>query len=133
MRPEPINPNFEQLRASHALATVNGEHGGQITRSEVNKLPALIVGNGLLATAAFASETNDEREPKRPGMKHAMDSVATLLAQDVFAMAAMSGAADAGDLISKLSKAPSTDLQRATAEALAYLAYLKRFVRVEGE
>ncbi len=121
--------NLEQIRAAHALATLKGEHGDQITRSEVNKLPAMIVANGLLAATAFAKETNDKGEPKRMGMCEAMRSVATLLALDALGIEAMSGATDAGDIVTRLSAAESAELQRATTEALAYLGYLKRFAR----
>ena len=50
--------NLEQIRAARALADERNT-----TKRDVTKLPALIINNGLLATAAFAAETNDKGKP----------------------------------------------------------------------
>ena len=113
--------NLEQIRAAHAL-----EVAKKTTKSDVNKLPAIINANGLLAATAFAKETSDKGS-KRVEMKAVMDGVATHLASQGIA----AGATDSGSLIAKLAAAQSTELQRATTEALAFISYVKRFAGKE--
>jgi CRISPR/Cas system CMR-associated protein Cmr5 small subunit len=122
--------NLEQIRAARALADQS-----KTTKRDVTKLPALIVNNGLLAATAFAAETNDKGRPKRRGMKAAMDSVALHLSNPQLGLPVMKDAKEAADIISRLTKAPaaSGDLQRASGEALNYIAYLKRFAQKAGD
>ena len=111
--------NLEQIRAAHALkkATI-------LDRKAVNKLPPMILNNGLLAASAFAKDGN------RDGLREAMDAVGDhLKARGLVAT-------DAGNcegMIKDLAARPSGDLRRATVEALAYLAYLKRFAVKGGD
>jgi CRISPR/Cas system CMR-associated protein Cmr5 small subunit len=122
--------NLEQIRAARALADQ-----ARTTKRDVTKLPALIVNNGLLAATAFAAETNDKGRPKRPGMKAAMDSVAVHLSNPQLGLDLMKDAKDANDIIARLTQPPATpaDLQRASAEALDYIGYLKRFAQKAGD
>ena len=115
--------NIEQMRAVGALPVAE-----KTTKSDVNKLPAMIIASGLLATTAFANEHKAPGEPKRKEMKAVMDGVATHLAT----LGIASGAKDSGSLVAKLAAAQSTELQRATAEALAFIGYVKRFATKEG-
>lgn len=124
--------NLEQIRAAHALAYWNepahrnaneGAEGGEV----VAKLPGLILGSGLLATLAFAKH-------KGGGHEALMTEVTRHLANEhVHAMPAPVGyrpgeRADTFDPhIRTLCESTSLILQRATAEALAYIGYLKRF------
>lgn len=109
--------NLDQLRAAHAL-----EPAKNLDRSAINKLPALILANGLLATAAFCeAESSGEG---RSHMKRAMDATADHLAKRGLLA---SDKNNTKGLIEDLSQRNSHHLQRATAEALAYIAYLKRF------
>lgn len=109
--------NLEQIRAAHALKPAEN-----LDRSAINKLPALILTNGLLATAAFC-----EAESSAEGriyMKRAMDATAQHLAECGLLA---TDKATTRKLIDDLSLRDSHHLQRATAEALAFIAYLKRF------
>lgn len=109
--------NLEQIRAAAALPAAK-----DLSRSAVNKLPALIMQSGLLATAAFcAAEGGGEN---RKDMKKAMDATAAHLASQGLLS---SGINFVTGMIDDLSKRDSHQLQRATAEALAFIAYLKRF------
>lgn len=122
--------NLEQIRAAEALKfwenpdnrkSCGGEEGGDV----VSKLPSLIINNGLLATLAFA-------KAKEGGHAKLMAEVLRFLAlKNVQAMAAPTGFRQGDGLldpgIRTLTEKDSLVLQRATAEALAYLAYLKRF------
>lgn len=114
--------NLEQIRAAAALKVAE-----KTTKSDVSKLPAMIITNGLLAATAFAKETSDNAKPKREQMKNVMDGVARHLASQGIA----TGANDASTLIDKLAAAKSTELQRATSEALAFISYVKRFATKE--
>lgn len=109
--------NLEQIRAAAALQTA-----GNLDRSAVNKLPAMILTNGLLAAAAFCDAEGGG--DNRSSMKAALTATAGhLAAQGHLPFGTKSIRA----MIDELSKRDSQHLHRATAEALAYIAYLKRF------
>ena len=128
--------NLDQIRAAKALTAIQ-RNGNQITKQTVSKLPAMIMTNGLLAATAFADERNKEGGAKREEMQDAMNQVAQHLKNPVLGITVLSGCSSAQDLIAKLTtttpvRATSNDLQRATAEALAFLSYLKRFAVKES-
>ena len=110
--------NLEQLRAAHALLKTD-----RLDRQAINKIPALIINNGLLAAAAFSLGES------RSGMRAAFEATTDYLKQR--GHLASNTPATPDGLIDHLSRraATSADLQRATSEALAYLAYLKRFAK----
>ena len=116
--------SLQQIRAAHAWP--RAEH---LTAAEVNGVPPLIINNGLLAAAAFASASKDNGEPKRPAMKAAFDAVADHLAN----VGILSD--ECRTLVDLLEELPNSNdalpLQRATVESLAYLTYLKRFARAK--
>jgi CRISPR/Cas system CMR-associated protein Cmr5 small subunit len=111
--------NLEQIRADHALkkATI-------LDKKTVSKLPGMIVNNGFLAASAFASDGN------RDGLRDVMDAVADHLKGRGLVG---STAGNCKDMIKDLAARSSADLQCATVEALAYLAFLKRFAAKGGE
>lgn len=109
--------NLEQIRAANAL-----EPARNLDRSAVNKLPAMIITNGLLATAAFCEAEGGG--DNRSNMKSALDATARHLATRGLVAA---NTASTRSLIEDLARRDSHHLQRATAEALAFVAYLKRF------
>ncbi|CAB4243090.1 conserved protein of unknown function [Methylacidimicrobium sp. AP8] len=115
--------NLEQQRARHAL-----EKGKKLKRQDVNRLPALIIGNGLLATAAFARSRD-----RKGGLTVAMDAIADHLAARGLIRKPDSDrrAPNTEDMLQELSNADSLRLRLATEEALAYLVYLKRFASPE--
>jgi CRISPR type III-B/RAMP module-associated protein Cmr5 len=109
--------NLEQIRAANAL-----EPAKDLSRSAVNKLPAMILANGLLATAAFCNAEGGGEN--RADMKKALAATAKHLAS----RGHLSPTTDTvAGMIADLCQRDSHQLQRATAEALAYIAYLKRF------
>jgi len=111
--------NLEQIRASAAL-----DPAKSLDKSAVNKLPAMIMSNGLLATIAFChSESSGDN---RSHMEQALIATARHLAGQNLA------AADTNDLMAfaqDLSSRDSHHLQRATAEALLFIGYLRRFAK----
>lgn len=109
--------NLEQIRAANAL-----EPARDLSRSAVNKLPAMILANGLLATAAFCNAEGGGEN--RGDMRKALAATAQHLANRGHLAA---GTNTVAGMIHDLSQRTSHELQRATAEALAFIAYLKRF------
>lgn len=111
--------NLDQIRAAAAL-----ESAGDLDRSAISKLPGLILNNGLLAAAAFCGAEGGGGN--RPQLKIAMAAIAKHLADRGIGAP---GTEDIPGLIRDLSGKDSLNLQRATSEALAFLAYLKRFAK----
>lgn len=116
--------NLEQIRAKHALAfwnnppsDVRGEGGGDVVRG----LPALIVNNGLLATLAFAKSKGGGHENLMKEIGHYLSFPAPQGPGVLKSVSNLDG------FITELINGNSALLRLATAEALAYLAYLKRF------
>ena len=109
--------NLEQIRASHAL-----EPAKKLDRKAVNRLPAMILANGLLAAAAFCDAEGGGNN--RKDMKAALNATAAHLAQRGLIA---TGKNTAKGIIEDLSGRDSKHLHRATSEALAFIAYLKRF------
>lgn len=113
--------NLEQIRAANALGPATN-----LSRSAVNKLPAMILANGLLATAAFCNaESSGEN---RKDMKKALDATAAHLAKRKLLAENVN---DVLGMINELKGKDSSHLQIATAEALAFISYLKRFAPKE--
>lgn len=113
--------NLEQIRAQHALKAIQSSSGA-LSRAAVNKLPAMIISNGLLATTAFCEAEGGG--DNRGGMKLALQETSRHL-EDCGHFHDVGGCLQ--KMITKLSEADSRTLQRATVEALAYISYLKRF------
>lgn len=118
--------NLEQIRATNALAYANSgvktsaTEGGEV----VKKLPALIMGNGLLAAGAFAFAKGDAE-----GWYLCFEHLARHLAHAEIAIVPET-ANNLRSLMDYLSKdADSATLKLATDEALAWLAFAKRFVK----
>lgn len=112
--------NLEQKRAAHALCkadTIKAGQGEGDPNAVCKKVPTLIINNGLLATAAFANEGKD-------GIKSVILAIEDHL-QHI-------GIMPQGNTLLRWLSAPDADsalLRRVTAESLAYLNYLRRFVR----
>lgn len=116
--------NLHQLRAAHAI-----ERAQTLDKRVVNKIPALILGNGLLPAAAFTLGES------RKEMCNAFAAIADYLWKRGH-LAEPSGQAPGErvtSMIRQLSGKNSAELQRATAEALAYLGFLKRFAVMGGD
>jgi CRISPR type III-B/RAMP module-associated protein Cmr5 len=114
--------NLEQIRAAAALAAAQSQ-SQSLKKSAVSKLPALILNNGLLATAAFCLEGGDTH---RGGMKTALEATAGHLASRGIIPTNNTALRE---FIEYLSNRNSHELRRATSEALAFIGYLKRFAK----
>lgn len=131
--------NREQVRAKNALDALprikeaKGERQGDV----LTGLPALIVGNGLLAALAFAKskskweKDDDGKETyKKSGHEKICDEIAAHLAHDKIGLLRGHEATTDG-LIEFLTSSDSEQLRLCTAEALAFLNYLRRFARAQ--
>jgi len=108
------------LNASHIQDMGLGQKGG----NALSGFPMLIKTDGLLAAGAFAVELNTQGAPKQEGARLIIDAVAVHLAA-----VGICKATTARDLVEELATATdASQLRRATAEALAFLNYLKRLV-----
>jgi CRISPR/Cas system CMR-associated protein Cmr5 small subunit len=115
-----------QIRAANALnaSRIKGMGIGQKGGNALSGFPMLIKTDGLLAAGAFAVELSGKGEPKQEGARLIMNAVAEHLASVSICQAKV-----AKDLVEELARASdASQLRRATAEALAFLNYLKRFV-----
>ena len=111
--------NLDLLRAKHAYTAAttgpfSGENGGEV----VKKLPPMIRENGLLGALAYALEKNNSGDYQK-----AFDVICGHLNE-----LKKVEAKDAAGLLDELIKdSDSLKLRVATAEALLYLNYLRRF------
>ncbi len=117
--------NLEQIRASNALAYANAGHNmrGQEGGNVLKKLPALVMGNGLLAAGAFAYGQN-----QNSGWQSCFDHIAKHLAHQDIGIVPKEKT-DTDKLLYFLSSSDSQTLKLATEEALAWLSYARRFER----
>lgn len=112
--------NFEQIRAKNALAKAqNIGKGGGGGDNVAKKVPVMIIDNGILAAAAFALENNGN------GYADVFDAVVAHLADKEIAL--LDRKMSLENFIDHLSGVSSDELRRITAEAMAYLNYLRRF------
>lgn len=114
--------NMEQIRAANALAkagTIKAGQGEGDPNAVCKKVPTLIINNGLLATAAFA---NDGKE----GLQSVINAIEAHLQHPEVGI--MPTGKKMLDWLSS-SESDSAELRRVTSESLAYLNYLRRFVK----
>jgi len=119
--------NLEQVRAKNALdALGNDKHfKGSKDGDPLTGFPALIIGNGLLATIAFAQKSKGD-------WSNIVTAIAEHLASEEIGL--LKGkTADANGLRDFLCEQDSNVLRLCTAEALAYLNYLRRFAKVASK
>lgn len=122
--PTPLR-NLAQIRALNAVdAAKDGVFAGQNGGEVAKKIPAYIIESGLLGALAFALE-------KGGGHRAVFQAVLTHL-QSVEDPTARN-AADPEAWFEALAKAPVSELRAATAETMAYLAFLRRFAKKERD
>ncbi|GAB4246427.1 MAG: hypothetical protein Kow00109_22520 [Acidobacteriota bacterium] len=117
--------NLDQIRARNALVWAEKSFRGQEGGDVLSGFPALIVNNGLLAALAFAA-SNRADDYKTLGQAIA----AHLGDQDVALVPAQ--CRDLPGLLRELSRAEAHRLLTCTRETLAFLNYLRRFVKASS-
>lgn len=118
--------NLDQIRAANALnaSRVRGMGHGQKGGDALSGFAMLIKTNGLLAAVAFAAETKSKGDLKQEGANLVVQSIARHLSHADIKICTAEKVSDFAD---ELARGNADLLRRATAEALAYLNYLKRF------
>lgn len=114
-----------QRRAAKALKYKDIKAEGQKGGDAISGMPMLIKTDGLLAALAFAVECKDGDRNK---LKHEGENKVAKAVADHLQTEHICDATTPWDLVEELTRADATTLRRATAEALAFLSYLKRFV-----
>lgn len=117
-----MNQNLEQIRAKHAL-----DRAGNVEKQTgegdcLSGYPSLVVNNGLLATLAFSLDKEKQHVRVANAVAYHLHKLGTVPQTG-------DKAPSAETLRDALSNADSHTLRRATGEALAFLAYLKRFAK----
>ncbi|HBM15080.1 MAG TPA: hypothetical protein DD381_01820 [Lentisphaeria bacterium] len=111
--------NLEQIRAKNALEAAPNIKGGEKDGEVVKKIPPMIRDSGILAAAAFAKE-------KGKGYQSVIDAIVCHLKCDGIGIMPRNET----DFIKWLAeKVDSAKLRAVTEETMAYLNYLRRFVR----
>lgn len=125
----PRQQTLQQRRAADAWAQIEAvaaSHNGDKFKKEygslVRGLPALVQSDGLGQTLAFlrAKAGGDENKVHAVAYRHLSNWVSTQLT------------GGATDLLEWLLRQSTGDYRRATNEAQAYLAWLKRFAEAKG-
>ena len=120
--------NLDQIRAHNALLHKDRIAASQEGGDAISGFPMLVLTDGLLAALAFACESKNQQAGAR---KHPGEyTVATAIADHLHTgHNRITASATADTLLTELA-GQETDilLRRATAEVLAFLNYLKRFV-----
>ena len=113
--------NLEQVRARNALTLgpVSGDKGGEI----IKKVAPLILNHGLLATTAYSFT-------EKEGWQKVFDAIARHLADMDIAIVPET-VKNRQELMEFLTRkdTSSETLKLATAEAMAWLTYARRFVK----
>jgi hypothetical protein len=122
-----MSRTLAQIRAANALADskIQGMGHGQKGGDALSGFSMLIKTNGLLAAAAFSIEAKAQGALKHEGHNLIVQAIARHLTSEGVQICEAEGATD---LVEELANGDVNTLTRATAEAIAYLNYLKRFV-----
>ncbi|HXK60582.1 MAG TPA: type III-B CRISPR module-associated protein Cmr5 [Acidobacteriota bacterium] len=116
--------NRDQVRAKNALDACRQYRGVQ-GGDALSGFPALIVGNGLLATIAFCKKQQGD-------YTKICDAVARHLSDPDIALLEP-GCDNTDAMLKTLANSDSQKLRLCTAEALAYLNFLRRFGKVSPD
>jgi len=124
---------LSQVRAANALRCRDINTKTKEEGDIINKLPAYIQNNGLIATLAFCmdkskkkgKESDNKQDDKQ---ENGYAEVANIIIDHLKTPEInIVNASDLEDLIKKLANGDANLLRRATAETLALLNYMKRF------
>lgn len=120
-----MNQTLSQRRAANALqsARIPGMGHGQEGGDALSGFPMFILTDGIMAAFASSVERRSDQRLKQPGKHLIVGAVAKHLRS-----LGMVDSETADDLVEELAAGDAALLRRTTAETLAYLNYLKRFV-----
>lgn len=125
--------NLEQIRAKNALEAASGKNFRGANDGEVvKKIPAMIRENGLLGALAFAAEAKEEKgqvKLKNPGHADVFRAIIRHLSD----AKTIDRELELDGFVKDLCVSDAARLRAVTAEAMAYLNYLRRFARKTKE
>ena len=118
-----------QRRAAVALKWRDQDLGGKKEITAIRSFPMLIRLEGLLLALAYAIERKEDKQkqllPKNPGEM----LLAAALVEHLSAEGILKQSRTPDDMVNELAQAAdAAQLRRATAESLAFLNYLRRFI-----
>ena len=119
-----------QRRAAVALRWKDKSFGGKKDGNVVSGFPMLIRVDGFLPALAYAVERKENKQTKQLEPKNLGEfQIANALVEHLSSEGILKQSKSPDDMVNELSTAAdASQLRRATAEALAFLNYLKRFV-----
>ncbi len=121
--------NLDQLRAAKALQFHNMDFGGEDGGNILDGFPALVINNGLMAALAFclmkASQTRGQ------GYKVLGEALVAHLTDKEVNLRLNLKTGTLHGLLEHLSASSSSTLRVCTTETLAFLNYLRRFVKAK--
>jgi hypothetical protein len=110
--------NLDQLRAKHALERKANVAQGDDEGNHVSGYPAMIIADGLLNALAVSVDKEDQRLRVANAIAHHLNAAGILTVTPP----------NAENLLKTLAGSDDYTLRRVTAESLAFLSFLKRFV-----
>jgi len=122
--------NLHQIRAANSI-NVKITKDKEDSKTIAKKVPAMIIENGLIATAAFAIESNKSgyksvfEDAIIPHLQHDLISIVPKQSKDEKETTFVIN--DLGGFIRYLTLIDSSILRLITSETLQYLNYLRRF------
>ncbi|MBM3881228.1 MAG: type III-B CRISPR module-associated protein Cmr5 [Verrucomicrobia bacterium] len=124
------NQTLAQRRAGMALKWKDKKYGGKKEGNVVSGFPTLIRMDGLLPALAYAIERKEDKQTRDLVPKNEGEfQIASALVEHLSNEGILKQSKSPDDMVKELATAASaSQLRRATAEALAFLNYLKRFV-----
>lgn len=119
-----------QRRAAIALKWKDKDYGGKKEGNVVSGFPTLIRMDGLLPALAYAVEKKEDKSTRQLVPKNKGEfQIASALVEHLGNEGILKQSQNPDDMVKELAiAADAAQLRRATAEALAFLNYLKRFV-----
>jgi CRISPR type III-B/RAMP module-associated protein Cmr5 len=119
-----------QRRAAIALRWKDKGFGGKKEGNVVSGFPMLIRTDGLLPALAYAVERKENKQTRQLEPKNFGEfQIAAALVEHLRGEGILKHSDSPDDMVNELAiAADASQLRRATAEALAFLNYLKRFV-----
>ena len=142
--------NLEQIRARNAFAERDGGFRGAQNGEVVKKIPTMIITGGFLGALAFASETKIQRQGGNNQIRLVRRGYANVFAAiishinrmremefEIVPAIQIDGRNDESLALSLQRFAAgicsADELRAITAEAMAFLSYLRRFAKPDGE
>lgn len=121
--------NLNIIRAKHAddrCGDINKAREESGEGDSMSGFPALIINNGLIAALLYSMEGSREQA------KAVADAIGYHLGKAPSTKALLPNTKDGKTLLTALIDGDSTTLRVSTEESLLFLAYLKRFVKIDS-